>query len=385
MLLSIEHIMRNACFSQHVADKFGVFDRGRTDKNRLTAAVALFNVINDGFVFFFCSAINLILLVITNHHAVCRDDNRFQTVNFLEFISFRIGRTGHTGELFIHTEVVLEGNRRESLVFLLNFNAFFGFNGLMQTVGPTASFHQTTGEFVNDNDFAVLNDIVLVFDKERMSTERCIQIVKQHDIRRRIKTLAGRQQTHVDHDFFDFLVTGFGKLHCVLLFINPVVAFALFLFLANQHVGDLVDRNVNIRAAFGRAGNNQRGSGLVNQNGVNFVHDREEQTSLAACAGLVLHVVAEVVEAEFVVRTVSNIGSISSLFLIVRLIGKNRSDSHSEEVVNLTHPSRVTACQVIVHRHNVRTFAGQCIEVNRQSCGQSFTFTGTHFSDLAVV
>ena len=365
MLLSIEHIMRNACFSQHVADKFGVFDRGRTDKNRLTAAVALFNVINDSFVFFFCSAIDLILLVITNHHAVCRDDNRFQTVNFLEFISFRIGRTGHTGELFIHTEVVLEGNRRKSLVFLLNFNAFFGFNGLMQTVGPTASFHQTTGEFVNDNDFAVLNDIVLVFDKERMSTERCIQIVKQHDVRRRIKALAGRQQTHVDHDFFDFLVAGFRKLNGVLLFINPVVAFALFLFLANQHVGDLVDRNVNIRAAFGRAGNNQRGSGLVNQNGVNFVHDREEQTSLAACAGLVLHIVAEVVKAEFIIRTVGNIGSVSGLLLIVRLIGKNRSDTHSKEVVNLTHPCRVTACQVIVHGHDVRTFTGQCVEVNR--------------------
>ena len=74
----------------------------------------------------------------------------------------------------------------------------------MQTVGPTASFHQTTGEFVNDNDFAVLNDIVLVFDKERMSTERCIQIVKQHDVRRRIKALAGRQQTHVTMIFSTF-------------------------------------------------------------------------------------------------------------------------------------------------------------------------------------
>ena len=160
-------------------------------------------------------------------------------------------------------------------------------------------------------------------------------------------------------------MTGFGKLNCVLLFVNPVVAFALFLFLANQHVGNLVDRNVNIRAAFGRTGNNQRSSGLVNQNGVHFVHDREEQTSLAASAGLILHVVAEVVEAKFVVRTVSNISGVSSLFLIVRLVGKNRSDSHSEEVVNLTHPSRVTAGQVIVHRHNVRAFAGQCVEINR--------------------
>ena len=385
MLFSIQHIVRDAFLSQHVADEFGVFNRGRTDEYRLTASVALFNVINNSFVFFLRSAIDLVLLVITNHHAVCRDDNGFKTVNFLEFIGFRIGCTGHTGELFVHTEVVLEGNRRESLVFLLNLNAFFGFYSLMQTVGPAAPFHQTTGEFVNNNDFAVLNDIVLVFNKERMSTERCVQIVKQHDVRRGVQALAGGQQPHVDHDLFDFLVTGLGKLDSVLLFIDPVIAFALFLFLANQHVRDLVDRHINIGAAFGRTGNNQRSSGLVNQNGVNFVHDREEQTSLTACAGLVLHVIAEVVEAEFVVCTVSNISSVSGLLLIVRLVGKNRSDSHSEEVVNLTHPSRVTACQVIVHRHNVRAFTGQCVEVNRQSCSQSFTFTGTHFSDLAVV
>ncbi|CCX85373.1 uncharacterized protein BN548_01017 [Parasutterella excrementihominis CAG:233] len=182
MLLSIQHVVRDACFSQHVADKLGVFDRGRTDKHRLTAAVALFDVINDGFVFFFRSAIDLILLVITNHHAMGRDDNGFKTVNFLEFIGFRIGRTGHTGELFIHAEVVLEGNRRESLVFLLDFNAFFGFNGLMQTIGPAASFHQTAGEFINDDDFAVLNDIVLVFNKERMRAKCCIQVVQQHDV-----------------------------------------------------------------------------------------------------------------------------------------------------------------------------------------------------------
>ena len=109
---------------------------------------------------------------------MCRDDNGFQAVNFLEFISFRIGGTGHAGELLVHTEVVLEGNRSESLVFLLNLNAFFSFDGLMQTIGPAASFHQAAGEFVNDDDFAVLNDIVLIFNEQCVGAKCCIQVVQ---------------------------------------------------------------------------------------------------------------------------------------------------------------------------------------------------------------
>ena len=95
-----------------------------------------------------------------------RNDNRFQTVNILEFVGFRISRTGHTSQFFIHTEVILESDRGKRLVFLIDLDTFLSFNGLMQTFGPTATRHQTAREFVHDDDFTVLNHIVLITLKE---------------------------------------------------------------------------------------------------------------------------------------------------------------------------------------------------------------------------
>ena len=49
------------------------------------------------------------------------------------------------------------------LVFAFDFYAFLGFNGLVQAFGPTAAGHQTARKSVHNHDFAVLNDVVLVF------------------------------------------------------------------------------------------------------------------------------------------------------------------------------------------------------------------------------
>ena len=65
----------------------------------------------------------------------------FQTVNILEFVGFRIGRTRHTRKFLVHAEVVLERDGSHRLVFLLDLDAFLGFHGLMQPVGPAAAGH----------------------------------------------------------------------------------------------------------------------------------------------------------------------------------------------------------------------------------------------------
>ena len=39
----------------------------------------------------------------------------------------------------------------------LDLDAFFGFDGLMQAIGPAATRHHASGEFVDDDDFAVFH------------------------------------------------------------------------------------------------------------------------------------------------------------------------------------------------------------------------------------
>ena len=73
-------------------------------------------------------------MILPCYLAVGRDRHNLQTIDFGKFTSFRHCRARHAGQLVIHTKIILEGDRRQRLVFRLNFNFFFGFNGLVQTI-----------------------------------------------------------------------------------------------------------------------------------------------------------------------------------------------------------------------------------------------------------
>jgi hypothetical protein len=55
------------------------------------------------------------------------------------------------------------------------------------------------------------------------------------------------------------------------------------------------------------------------------------------------------------------------------------------EHIEGTHPLRVTLGEVIIHRHDVDTIAGEGIEEDRECSHEGLTFTRSHFCDLALV
>jgi hypothetical protein len=73
-----------------------------------------------------------------------------------------VGRAGHARQLLVHAEVVLEGDRRERLVLLLDLDPFLGLEGLVQAVGVAPALHGAAGELVDDDHLAVLDDVVHV-------------------------------------------------------------------------------------------------------------------------------------------------------------------------------------------------------------------------------
>ena len=81
----------------------------------------------------------------------------------MEFVGFGFGGAGHAGEFFVHAEVVLDGDGGEGLGFAFDFDALFGFDGLMEAVAPAASGHEASGVFVDDDDLVVLDNVVDVF------------------------------------------------------------------------------------------------------------------------------------------------------------------------------------------------------------------------------
>ena len=51
----------------------------------------------------------------------------------------------------------------------------------------------------------------------------------------------------------------------------------------------------------------------------------------------------------------------------------------------LSHPFRITLCQVVVHSNNMNTFSFQRVQVSRKRRYQCLTFTGLHLGNTSLM
>ena len=83
-----------------------------------------------------------------------------EVVDLDELLLLGLRRTGHAGELLVEAEVVLERDRRERLVLLLDLDALLRLDRLVEALAPAAAFHDPAGELVDDLHLAVLDHVV---------------------------------------------------------------------------------------------------------------------------------------------------------------------------------------------------------------------------------
>ncbi len=98
-----------------------------------------------------------------------------------------------------------------------------------------------------------------------------------------------------------------------------------------------------------------------------------------------LHVVAQIVEPEFVVGAVGDVGGVLGAADIRRQVVDDAADFEAEEPVDLPHPLAVALGEIVVDGDDVDTATGERIEVDWQRRDQGLAFTRLHFRDLAVV
>ncbi|MNJ48164.1 hypothetical protein D3C77_433510 [compost metagenome] len=60
-------------------------------------------------------------------------------------------------------------------------------------------------------------------------------------------------------------------------------------------------------------------------------------------------------------------------------------NSHTEEIINLTHLLTVSLSQVIVDRYDVNALTEERIQINRQGTNQCLPFTGFHLGNAAFM
>jgi hypothetical protein len=123
--------------------------------------------------------------------------------------------------------------------------------------------------------------------------------------------------------------------------------------------------------------------------GVRASSIRIESTSSTIALHAILdaegQVVAQVVEAELVVRAVGDVGGVGGPLLLGGLARLHDADRESEETEDGAHPFRVATGEVLVDRDDVCAGAGQRVQVRGQRRDQRLAFAGTHLGDLAVV
>ena len=134
-----------------------------------------------------------------------------------------------------------------------------------------------------------------------------------------------------------------------------------------------------------RAADDERRARLVDQDRVDFVDEREVELALHQVFDLPRHVVAQVVEADFVVRDVGDVAVVGVAPLRRVEIVLNDADGQAEELVDRPHPLGVAPGQVIVDGDDVHAAPFERARVHRQRGDERLAFAGLHLGDAPFV
>ena len=350
--------------------------------------MALHHLLDDGTVLALHGLVDGVRVVLALYRAVGGHTDDVQAVDLGELGGFGAGSTGHTGQLFVHTEVVLEGDGGQRLALGGDLHALLGFDGLMQTLVVPAADHQTSGELVHDDDLTVLDHIVNVPLHHAVGLDSLINVVGKGHV------LGGGKVLYLKIGFslFD---AGSGQGAGLVLFVHNVITIGLFVggdLILQFHHHALVQgahKAVHLRVQAGRifaaAGDDQRRAGLIDQDGVYLVHDGVGVAALHHVGLVGHHVVAQVVKAELVVGAVGDIGVVGIPAGVAIHALHDQTNGQPQPAVELAHPLAVALGQIVVDGNDVHPFAGQGVQVGGQGSHKGLALTGLHLGNIAAV
>src|SRR5712675_1812259 len=282
-----------------------------------------------------------VTVVLARHSHVGRDLDDLQAIDLAELCRLGHRRAGHAGQLGIHAEQVLEGDRGQRLVLALDLDLLLGLERLVQAFRVAPAGHHAAGELVDDDDLAVLDDIVYVAGEQLVGPQRLRDVMQHRDLGRGVEADALGQQAVAAQDILDRLDTGVGQDdRAVLLVLLEMIGLE-----ARDHG---IGAAVEFRGILGRAGDDERRARLVDQDRIDLVDDGVVEGPLGHGVQPVLHVVAQVVEAQLVVGAVGDVAGVGRLAFLVAQLVNDHADAETEELVDLAHPLGVALGEIVV-------------------------------------
>ena len=368
--------MLNAAPLEHHRQQLGLLHAHGADEDGLPLRVPLRDVLDHRVELRLRGLVDHVGLVRADHRLVGRDRDDAELVDLHELVGLGHRRAGHARELFVEPEVVLQRDRGEGLVLVLDLHAFLGLDGLVHALVVPAAVQDAAGELVHDEDLAVHHDVVLVLLEQLLGLERVLEERHERGVDRVVQVVDAEP-------VLDLLHARLEDADGLLLLVDLVVALAVLA--APQPGGDLGELGVPAGVLLGRAGDDQRRPRLVDQDRVHLVDDGEVVAALHGLLKRPRHVVAQVVEAELVVRAVGDVGGVGLLPVGRRHVGQDHPDLEAEEAVHPPHPLRVALGQVVVGRDDVHALARQRVQVGGEHAGERLALTSAHLGDVAEV
>ena len=272
-------------------------------------------------------------------------------------------------------------------MLLLDADALLRLDRLVQALAPAAALHDPAGELVDDLHLVVLDDVVDVAVVQRLRLQRLREMVDHLRVARVVQILHPQRAL----DLLDALL-GHGD---GLVLLVELVVRARVLGGALRVAGMRLERDqrrrdarevvVELRGGLRLAGDDQRRARLVDQDGVDLVHDGEVVAALDDPLELHGHVVAQVVEAELRVRPVRDVALIRLAARLERHHVLDVGGAHAERLEHRARPLAVALGQVVVGRDEVRALTGDRVEIQRLRGDERLALAGLHLGDVALV
>ena len=179
VILRVQDFVLDAATRKRLRQTLGALNGHRTNQARLTSSVTFLHFIGNGAVLRGNRTINQVVFVHARHRLVGRNGENRQVVDLSEFGVFGHSRTGHARKLLVQAEVILQRDGGKRLILFAHLDVLFCFERLVQAFGETAAFHNAAGEFIDDLDFAIYHNIVLVAMEQELGTQRLLQMICQ--------------------------------------------------------------------------------------------------------------------------------------------------------------------------------------------------------------
>ena len=252
-----------------------------------------------------------------------------------------------------------------------------GFQRLMQSFRVTAARHHAAGEFVDDDDFAIAHNVILVALEQFMRAQSLVHVMHEGDIAGIIERALG-QHPEFAQQFFHMLIAGIGEIRRALLLVEFEVLF-------REVRNGFVSRDIEVGPIVGRPRNDQRRARLIDENRIDLIDDRIMMTALNHLGEIVFHIVAEIVEAELIVGAIGDVGGVGAAAFVVFEAMHDGSGRQTEEIIDAAHPFGVAAGEIVVDGDDMHALAGERIEVASERRNKRLALASPHFGNRAFV